>query len=238
MQSYDVKDGRLLALSTERPDPEPIAVLVHSQWRGMVLSPAFPCLGGAGAVRREEYRFGMYGDLGDAGTASVCAADLAEFSGRFPIGRNSVAAFVAAFGGPYVKNELEFEHAMWEQLRALSELDPRRAEYPGGLPIDPQSDEVGFLFGGRNYFVVGFHPSSSRWARRFAWPILVFNSLSHQDPLRAAGTFQRMHERIMARDEDLQGCVNRSLSGPQISQFSGRAVGSEWRCPVRFVSGG
>lgn len=203
---------------------DPLAVLIHGQFRGMILSDAFPCLGGCGAVRRGDYRFAVYGPLASAGAVRDCAADLARFVGECPPETHPVAAFVATFHGPLISTETEFETALWQQLHGI---DPDAA-----APRADASEDPGFLFNGRDFFVVGLHPAASRWARRFAWPTLVFNALTHSDELRRAGKYERMQERILARDRSLQGADNPSLPYTQRSQFSGRQVDGSWRCPI------
>src|SRR5262249_55256652 len=169
-----------------KPDkPNPLAVLIHSQFRGMITSPAFPCLGGSGAIHRGDYRFAVYGALGSPDAIRPCASDLASFLGKCPADRNPVAVFVAAFRQPVIPTELAFETALWEQLRGLHELDAhgdaahRQSGGSDGLPTDVKNEDPGFFFCDREFFVVGLHPASSRWARRFGWPTLVFNALTH-----------------------------------------------------------
>jgi FPC/CPF motif-containing protein YcgG len=197
----------------------------------MMLSPAFPCLGGAGAVRRGDYRFAVYPPLGSSEAIRVCAADLADFVDGFERGENGVAIHVAVFCGPDCPSELDFEGVLFEHLRGLHDLDGHAG---AAAAIDVSDDELGFMFEQRNFFVVGFHPTASRWARRFAWPTLAFNSLSHVDPLQRAGKFERMKERIRARDRRLQGSDNPALECPQAAQFSGRAAQADWRPPPGF----
>jgi FPC/CPF motif-containing protein YcgG len=140
-----------------------------------------------------------------------------------------VAVFVSAYVGPAIAGEKEFERVLWQQLHGLAARD----QCPG---IDDDElvnrDDPGFVFAGREFFIVGLHPASSRWARRFGWPLLVFNALSHSVPLLRAGKYERMHDRIIERDRCLQGCDNPSLDAPQVAQFSGRAVDDSWSCPA------
>jgi FPC/CPF motif-containing protein YcgG len=227
---YRIADGRLTTGATGE-QANPLAALVHGQFRGALLSPAFPCLGGASAVRRGDYRFALYGELGSPGAAAACADDLRAFVAESPVSRNPVAVFVAAFDGELITSEAGFELALWRQLRAVHEHDPSSDSAPFG----PSGEEdPGFYFADRDFFIVGLHPAASRWARRFAWPVLVFNALSHADALRAMGKTERMRERILARDHELQGTMNPSLDACQLAQFSGAPASTDWHCPVSF----
>jgi FPC/CPF motif-containing protein YcgG len=230
---YWVSEGQLVPLRPELEEPDPLAVLIHSQFRGMILSPAFPCLGGTGAVRRGDYRFAVYGPLGSDEAIWQCASDLAQFLVESPPHSNPVAVFVVAFHGPLIATEAGFEASLWQHLRGIHRLDPW-LEATQCENRETEDGDPGFFFGDRDFFIVGLHPASSRWARRFGWPILVFNALTHSDQLRISGKYDRMREKILARDHRLQGIDNPSLSFSQISQFSGRGVGADWQCPVKF----
>ena len=76
---------------------------------------------------------------------------------------------------------------------------------------------------------------ASRPARRAPYPTLVFNLHDQFEQLRAAGRYERMREAILARDEKLAGSINPMLArhgeASEARQYSGRAVGEEWRCP-------
>lgn len=200
----------------------------------MMLSGTFPCLGGASAIRRGQYRFGWYPRLGSAEAVSSCAEDLTRFVVDFPESAHPVAVHVAVFDGPGGLGEEEFELLLWRQLACM-----RLADEAGGCAGGPASAELsdeladpGFFFGHRNFFVVGMHSGSSRKARTFPWPALIFNSLSHMGPLQQVGSYVSMQEKIRLRDRRLQGSINPSLSSPRVAQFSGRAVTSDWKCPV------
>ena len=228
---YLIADSCLVPLRTPSAAPDPLAQLIHGQFRGMILSDGFPCLGGAGAFRRGDYRFAVYGPLASAAATRECADDLSRFVSECPAADHPVAAFVATFHGPLIPTELEFEQGLWQQLQGLSAHEPASPQRTTpSASVD--ADDPGFFFRGREFFVVGLHPASSRWARRFAWPTLVFNALTHSDELRRAGKYERMQERILARDRSLQGSDNPSLPCSQQSQFSGRRVDAGWRCPV------
>lgn len=228
---YEVEAGRLTSIDKSAPPASRLATLVHSQFRGAILSSAFPCLGGASAVRREQYWFAMYGALGSSEAGTRCATDLADFVGAFPASKTPVAVFVTVFAGALISSEQAFEKALWEHLRVIYEHDP----VPDLAPFGPDGEaDPGFYFAGRDFFIVGLHPAASRWSRRFAWPVLVFNALSHSLALADAGKTTRMRERILERDHLLQGSDNPALASPQLAQFSGAAPSPHWQCPVSF----
>ena len=102
---------------------------------------------------------------------------------------------------------------------------------------DPEDPHFSLTFGGEAYFVVGLHPHASRPARRFDRPVLVFNLHDQFERLRAEGRYEKMREKIIARDVALAGTPNPMLErhgdASAARQFSGRAVNDDWKCPFR-----
>ncbi|MFE0154546.1 guanitoxin biosynthesis heme-dependent pre-guanitoxin N-hydroxylase GntA [Nonomuraea sp. NPDC059007] len=227
-------DGQLVKICPHdtATDTDPFTKLAHAQFRAMMLSEAYTCVGGASAVRQARYRFGVFPELASPEGVGECAASLRAFLEEFPEKENPVAVFVAVFRGPVIDGEDAFERLLWQHLQGLHDGD---TQPPWWDPDDRDAwdDELGFVFSGRNFFVVGLHPAASRHSRVFAWPTLVFNTLSHMRPLEQAGQFQRMQSKIRVRDERLQGSPSPTLTLRQVAQFSGRSVGPDWEFPLR-----
>jgi FPC/CPF motif-containing protein YcgG len=64
-----IECGRLVDLSTNERPPN-LTVFVHDALRALVLNDHFTCHGGKAAVRQQQYRFGLYDELGSAGAAA------------------------------------------------------------------------------------------------------------------------------------------------------------------------
>jgi FPC/CPF motif-containing protein YcgG len=66
----------------------------------------------------------------------------------------------------------------------------------------------------------------------------VFNDHFQFERLRANQQFDRIRDAIRERDESLHGSVNPMMadhgSHSEARQYSGRSVGTDWRCPVHF----
>jgi FPC/CPF motif-containing protein YcgG len=229
---YAVDRGGVLTQLRGDPLAQPLAGLVHAQWRGLMLSEHFPCLGGAAAIRTECYRFSVYPPLGSTEAVRDCAADLAAFQAEAPADTQPIAVHVATFDGPVSAGEEDFERRLWRQLQAMYRIDQQRAGTAEPAPVMLDEADDGLPLGDRTYFVVGLHPAASRWARRFAWPTLVFNALTHDALLRRRGQYERMQHVIRRRDTRLQGVLNPAVDLPQLAQFAGRDVQGDWQCPV------
>jgi FPC/CPF motif-containing protein YcgG len=67
---------------------------------------------------------------------------------------------------------------------------------------------------------------------------LVFNDHFQFEKLRAEHRFERMRDTIRERDSKLHGSTNPMVSDygahSEASQYSGRNVPSDWKCPIRF----
>lgn len=222
------------------PSGEPAAPLmefVHDSFRALVLNPRFSCVGAKAAVRSGNYRVGLYDALGSAGAVAGLARDLFSFvdeHGEFDAG---FVTYVASFAGPNVADEAHFERLLWAQLQRLHEEDRRHHRWAPSASSDPEDAGFAFSFAETTFFVVGLHPASSRFARRFAWPTLVFNAHHQFERLRWEGRYGRMQEVIRARERELQGTLNPNLADfgdrSEARQYSGRPVEENWRCPFR-----
>jgi FPC/CPF motif-containing protein YcgG len=83
--------------------------------------------------------------------------------------------------------------------------------------------------------VVGLHPLSSRKARQFKTPTLIFDRHARFEVLREEGRYDNLRDHIRQRDIQLQGSVNPMLEdhgeASEAMQYSGRAVAGDWPCP-------
>ena len=214
---------------------------VHDSFRALVLNPGFSCVGAKAAIRGGTYRTGLYGSLGSPGATAGLARDLFSFVEEQGELGGAFTTFVAFFTGPNVASEADFEELLWAQLQSLHEEDRRHHRWSPSVSSDPEDPEFAFSFAERAFFVVGLHPASSRFARRFAWPTLVFNSHHQFDRLREEGGYVRMQEVIRSRERKLQGSLNPNLADfgarSEARQYSGRRAEGGWRCPFHADGG-
>ena len=205
----------------------------ETAFRDFVQQPEFPCLGAKSVVRLNNYTLRVYGALGNESDASAIVADLASFGAELAEGEMS--AFVAVFPGSAPESEIEFEQRLWMQLQLLSDADPLGFRWGEDLSSDPENAHFSFCVGGRAFFVVGLHSRSSRIARRFDWPTLVFNPHEQFTLLREQGRFEGFRSAIRARDIALQGTENPNLADfgeqSEARQYSGRRTEADWKCP-------
>jgi FPC/CPF motif-containing protein YcgG len=149
-----------------------------------------------------------------------------------------MTAFVAVFTGRAPATEQAFERRLWTELQRLHDRDDQAAGWDPTVSADPNDPHFSFSFGGTALFVIGLHPNSSRLARRFHWPTLVFNPHAQFERLRREGRFDQLRDAIRERDIALQGTLNPVLADfgerSEAEQYSGRdTTNGAWRCPFR-----
>jgi FPC/CPF motif-containing protein YcgG len=209
------------------------AAEAEAAFRQFVLRREFPCLGAKAALNSDSYALRVFPELGSAAATTMLATALYEFTQSAV--NHEYATFVAIFERPRELNEIRFEKLLWRQLRALHQHDAARFDWDPNVKSDPADPHFSFSFGGHALYVIGLHANSSREARRFPWPAMVFNPHEQFERLRADGKWKRMQESIRQRDFELQGSINPMLSDfgeqSEARQYSGRAVEDNWRAP-------
>jgi FPC/CPF motif-containing protein YcgG len=216
-------------------EPSAGASSIKAQFTSFIADAAFPCLGAKAAFSAHSQVISVYDTLGSQQTISPLALDLANFVHSKLCREGSFATFIAIFREPRLLTEEEFERLLWSQLQQLHEIDAAHHEWDSTTSSDPLDPHFSFSFGGQALYVVGLHERSSRQARRFAWPTLVFNPHAQFDQLRHDGHWQRMQTAIRRRDVALQGEINPMLSDfgeqSEARQYSGRRVPETWKPP-------
>ena len=211
---------------------------VHQALRAFIAGPDYSCVGAKAAFNSGTYRLGVYGDMGGSAALAGLARDLFTFTQEQPTMGGDFTTFVASFAGPEIAGEEQFEALLWDTLQSLYDVDRLFNPADPNVAEDPEADDFGFSFAGRGFFVIGLHPASSRLARRFPYPTLVFNAHFQFDRLKADGRYPKMQKAIRTRELGWQGSLNPNLSDFGVSsearQYAGRAVEADWKCPLHL----
>ena len=231
-----IVDGVLVRLlDWHKPDAR--LRMAHNAFQKVISEDSYPCLGAKSVVARGSYRLGLYTYMGTAAATRGLARDLCAFRAERPLIRGEFASYVAVFEGPQFQSELEFESALWSQLQRLYDLDRDLHGWDRRVRADPGDPQFAYSFAGEAYFVVGLHLLSSRRARRFPWPALVFNAHTQFDELRERTIYDQFVRAIRTRDAAFQGTVNPMMNDfgtvSEARQYAGRAVPADWKCPFK-----
>lgn len=220
-------------LRAARGTVSPFAREVNAAFRARILAPEFSCVAAKASMNTSTYALGCYAELGTEEATAALSVDLARFCADQDAMESDFTSFLAVFRAPDGMDERAFEERLWGQLRALHAADT--APYSPEVSADPTDPKFGFSFAGRGFFVIGLHPGSSRVARAFPYPALVFNAHRQFQGLRDSGRFDRMQQTIRSRELKLQGSLNPNLANhgeaPEARQYSGRAVEPGWVAP-------
>lgn len=228
-------DGRRLVRASDgTPASEPTA-FVHDGIRALMLNEHFTCVGAKSAIRQDAYRFALYPELGAHESVAGLARDLFEFAADAPAFDSEFTTFIASFRSPAAIDERTFETLLWKTLQHLHDLDVPHHAWDDAVSDEAADPRFAFSFARTAFFIVGLHAGSSRMARRYAWPTLVFNPHSQFEHLRENGRFSRFQEVIRGAERALQGDVNPMVANfgerSEAPQYSGRKVDGDWQCP-------
>lgn len=196
----------------------------------------FPCVGAKAALKRDGMRFVVARDFRSAWDDLRILPALFELAGDYRAQPALFQSLVVLFEQGAPDNEITFEHQLWTRLQSLTDKDEWLGQVADPrIAHDPDDPHFAMSFGGEAFFVVGLHPRSSRPARRFAAPAMVFNLHDQFEQLRAEGRYEKLRDAILERDVELAGSLNPMLAEhgtiSAARQYSGRAVGSDWKCP-------
>ncbi len=217
--------------------PSKVESYAAELFRSMVKHPHFPCLGAHGAVSRNLFRLGVYESESVTENAQQIINALSFFEEERNEESSVFATYVAIFLNWEPTNEIEFESSLWKQLKSINNIDCMLGnKWDESVSDDPNNPNFGFSINGKAYFVIGMHPCSSRWSRRFIWPALVFNAHTQFSNLREEGKFDSMKKKIRKRDMKIQNSYNPMMVGSkeisEAKQYSGRDHSdAEWSCP-------
>ena len=201
-----------------------------------VRDPLFPCVGAKAALSKRQMTYVIARDIRSAWDdlrVHEMIVDLVALYRKNPAPFRSLAVI---FEDDTEIDEVGFEQLLWQRVQSLSDKDDWLGQKPDDrVAHDPNHPEFSVSFGGEAFFIVGLHPQASRPARQFVRPTMIFNLHDQFERLREANQYEKLKSSILERDVKIAGTINPMLAGhgtvSAARQYSGRAVGSEWRCP-------
>lgn len=209
---------------------------VVDDFRAFIRSPDFPCVGAKSALARDRMRILVARDIASAWDDLDIIDAIHSLTADYRADPVLFQSLAILFPASAPMDEARFETYLWERVQSLTDKDDWLGSRPDPrVSDDPDDPHFSLSFGGEAFFVVGLHPGSSRPARRYAVPVLVFNLHDQFEQLRAQGRYEKLRGSILERDVALAGSVNPMLARhgtmSEARQYSGRAVGNDWRCP-------
>lgn len=212
------------------------------RFQQFVRSPEFPCVGAKSALAKDQMRFIVGRDIRSAWDDLRILPGLLDLAQSYRADPVLFQSLIVLFEEDADLDEAAYETNLWERLQSLTAKDEWLGQQPDPrVSHDPDDPHFSLSFGGEAFFVVGLHPGASRPARRFERPALVFNLHDQFERLREEGRYEKLRASIIDRDVAIAGAPNPMLarhgSISEARQYSGRAVGEDWRCPFAGRSG-
>ena len=140
------------------------------------------------------------------------------------------------FREPVSLNEEDFDQMLWQRLQSLADLDALSYKYDERVNADITSPQFSFSLKEEAFYIIGLHPASNREARKFSYPVLVFNPHAQFEKLRNQHHYSKMQHIVRERDKAYSGNVNPMLAdfgqSPEVIQYSGRIYDENWKCPL------
>jgi len=204
----------------------------------LISQPQFPCVGAKSALARDNLKVIAGHRLDSNWDDLEIHRELLNWAREYRDSTEGLRSLAVIFDGPLDLSETEFENLLWARIQSLADKDAWLGQdYDPRVSSDPGDPHFSLSFGGEAFFVIGLHPNASRPARRFAFPMLVFNLHDQFERLREQGNYEKMRDTILARDVKLAGDINPMLSkygqASEARQYSGRQVGEDWQCPFQ-----
>lgn len=232
---YFQKNGSLTAYHPALTTKDEWRERVQIEIKKLLGQPDYPCVAAIQGLNKDEFRVGIYSQLGTGIQAKSLVQDLLAFQKEQLQSGALFLTFWAIFPEGKFEDETSFESALWRELTYLVKNDSPGTPWDPHFSSDPAQTKFCFSIGGHAYFVVGLHPRSSRLARQFPLPVLIFNLYQQFEELDRRGQFYPMVKIIRKREIKFQGQINPMVKKHgdkwEAIQFSGKNNPDDWKCP-------
>jgi FPC/CPF motif-containing protein YcgG len=209
---------------------------IIEEYRRFLRSREFPCIGAKAALSRDHVKCMVASDMNSSGNDEQILTFIYQFVDSYRSSNESFHSAAVIFSNPKSASESEFEDMFWSRLNSLAELDRIKYTHDKRVSPDPISPLFSFSLKEEAFFIIGLHPASSREARRFAYPAIVFNPHEEFERLKRTGRYEPMKKVVRRRDVAYSGSVNPMLKdfgeAPEVFQYSGKQYDSTWKCPL------
>ena len=204
----------------------------------MVGQSEYPCVGAKAVLAKDKLKSLVAGDMRAADDDQKIIDFLYGFIDTYRVSDGSLCSAAVIFQSPSHFSEADFDRCLWTRLQAFADIDAGNFAYDLRVSSDPAARNFGFSIKSEALYVIGLHPDSSRPARRFAHPAIVFNPHAQFERLRSRGKYDSLKRAVRQRDISYAGSVNPMLAdfgeSSEAIQYSGIQDGNNWKCP--FIS--
>ncbi len=198
----------------------------------------FPCIGAKAALGKNQISVFVADHMACPKNDHGILRFLYTFVDDYRQSSNLYSSAVVIFKDPVDLDEDKFEIMFWARLQAISDIDSQQYPYDQRVGHDATAPEFSFSLKEEAFYLIGLHPGSSRLARRFSYPAIVFNPHTQFDRLRELNKYETTKQVVRNRDIQYSGSVNPMLADfgetSEAVQYTGRQYDKNWKCP--FIS--
>ncbi len=210
---------------------------IEGRFRQFIAGNNFPCVAAKDALAKDNLQIFTAKHFACPADDEHILAFLYHFADTF---RNAEKGFHSAaviFELPVNLSEEMFDIFMWQRLKALKKLDQKSYRHDTRVSDNPLSPDFSFSLKEEAFFIVGLHANSSRPARKFTHPVLVFNPHAQFEAMKTSARYEKMKAIVRKKDIALSGSVNPMLTDfgdvSEVYQYSGRLYDKNWSCPLQ-----
>ena len=212
---------------------------VVEEYLSFLENKEFPCIAAKAALARQQVKCMVAGNMACPKDDTGILQFLYEFVEEYRMSKDFYHTATIVFSGPQIDDEKLFDELLWQRLQALEILDAENYSYDNRVESDPSSSSFSFSIKEEAFYIIGLHPASSRQARQFKYPALVFNPHAQFEQLRSTTKYEVMKNTVRKRDIALSGSVNPMLQdfgeSSEVFQYSGRKYDETWQCPLKIT---
>ena len=211
---------------------------IITQYFDYLKAKQYPCTGAKATLAMQQIKCMVVGGMSCSKDDKTILKFIYSFIDNYRKSLNFFHSATIIFTSPEITDEKTFDELMWRRLQALSDLDAENYEYDKRVVADPSSPNFSFSLKEEAFYIIGLHASSSRRARQFKYPSLVFNPHAQFEQLRKTNRYQTMKNVVRKRDIAYSGSVNPMLddfgTSSEVYQYSGRQYDDTWKCPLKI----
>ena len=212
--------------------------LIINEYIAFIKNKDFPCVAARASLDRNKISVMVADNIACPKDDLTALNFIYHFVDEYRNSINRYNSLAIIFKGPQICTEEIFDYFMWQRLQALSILDAERYKYDKRVDPDPSAANFSFSLKEEAFFVIGLHKLSSRAARQFSYPTLVFNPHAQFELLKETAQYVRMQKIVRKRDLSYSGSVNPMLqdfgNASEVYQYSGRKYDQQWQCPLNI----
>ncbi len=198
----------------------------------------FPCIAAKAALAKQQVKCMIAGNMACPKDDAEILQFLYNFVDEYRKSKDFYHSAVIIFPSSQNINEEMFEALLWQRLQSFQILDAEKFNFDKRVEADPSSANFSFSIKEEAFYIIGLHPASTRLARQFKYPALVFNPHDQFELLKTTGKYDNMKNAVRKRDVALSGSVNPMLkdfgTASEVFQYSGRQYDESWQCPLQI----